>query len=68
LFELFWLHSSDESVQLCATTGGEANSAIPNLDLLNRVQSGDNSDEVNQMLKTDVIQITPDLLALLTET
>jgi hypothetical protein len=33
----------------------------------NRVKSGDNTGEVNQMLKTDTIQITPDLLALLTE-
>lgn len=33
----------------------------------NRVESGDNTGGVNQMLKTDTIQITPDLLALLTE-
>jgi hypothetical protein len=33
----------------------------------NRVKSGDNTGEVNQMLKTDTIQITPDLLALLTD-
>ena len=33
----------------------------------NRVKSGDNTGGVNQMLKTDTIQITPDLLALLTE-
>ena len=33
----------------------------------NRVKSGDNTGGVNQMLKTDTIQITPNLLALVTE-
>ncbi|MDR3617281.1 MAG: hypothetical protein P4L53_27240 [Candidatus Obscuribacterales bacterium] len=33
----------------------------------NRVNSGDNTGGVNQMLKTDTIQITPNLLSLLTE-
>jgi len=31
------------------------------------VKSGDNTGEVNQMLRTDTIQITPELLTLLTE-
>ncbi|MFA6211234.1 MAG: Fic family protein [Candidatus Obscuribacterales bacterium] len=33
----------------------------------NRAQSGDNTGEVNHVLKTETIQITPDLLTLLTE-
>jgi Fic family protein len=38
-----------------------------NLRVDNRAQSGDNTGEVNHVLKTETIQITPDLLTLLTE-
>ena len=38
-----------------------------NLRVDNRVKSGDDMGEVNEVLKTDTIQITPELLALLSE-